>query len=66
MLVSIGLESTEKTFTLPFNLVFPMLLSVKSFKILPEDNAFGFISESFALNRYIFVALTNKKLLLPL
>ena len=66
MLVSIGLESTEKTFTLPFNLVFTMLSSVKSFKILPKDNAFGFISESFALNGYIFVALTNKKLLLPL
>ena len=38
----------------------------KIFEILPEHNKYGFISESFALNWYIFTALTNKKLLLQL
>ena len=41
-----------------------MLLTTKSFKIFPKPN--GYISESFGLNWYFFVALTNKKLLLPL
>ena len=38
-LVSIGLKSTEKNFTAPFNLVFFILLIVKSFKILPIHSA---------------------------
>ena len=42
-----------------------MLLAVKSFEIFPKHSRYGFISEFFALNGYIFVAL-NKKLLLPL
>ena len=40
-----------------------MLLAEKSPKIFPKLNEC--ISESFALNLYIFVALTNEKLLLP-
>ena len=43
-----------------------MLLIVKSFKILRKHNGWSFISGSFALNWYIFVALINKKLLLSL
>ena len=43
-----------------------MLLAVKSFEIFPKPNLYDFIWESLALNWYIFVALTNKKLLLPL
>ena len=38
-LVSIGLKSTEKKFPIPFNLVFVILLIVKSFKILPKCSA---------------------------
>ena len=38
----------------------------KSFEIFTKHNGYGFISESFSLNGYIFVASTNKKLLLPL
>ena len=37
-LVSIGLKSTEKNFTLPFNPVF-FILIVKSFEILPKHSA---------------------------
>ena len=36
-----------------------MLLDVKSFEILPKHNEYGFISESFTLNWYISVAVTN-------
>ena len=43
-----------------------MLSIVKSFKILFKQNGYSFISEFFALNGYIFVKLTNKKLSLPL
>ena len=43
-----------------------MLSVVKSFEILPKHSIYGSISESFALNWYIFAAITNKKLLLPL
>ena len=43
-----------------------MLLAVKLFEIFPKDEGYIVISGSFALNWYIFVALTNKKLLLPL
>ena len=43
-----------------------MLLSVKSYDILPKHDEYGFISESFALNWYILTALKNEKLLLPL
>ena len=32
-------------------------------EILPKHNGYGFISEFFALNWYVFVELTNKKLL---
>ena len=43
-----------------------MLVILKSFEILLKHSELSFISESFALNWYIFVALMNKKLLLPL
>ena len=55
-----------KNFTLPFNSVLFILLTVTFFKILPKHSVKFFISELFALNSYIFLALTNKKLLLPL
>ena len=42
-----------------------MLLSVKSFEILTKYNGYDFVSETFALNWYIFTALTNEKILLP-
>ena len=42
-----------------------MLIAVKSFEIFPKHKLY-FFSESFALNWYIFVALSNKKSLLPL
>ena len=45
---------------------FFVLLIVKSFEILSTHNGYFLISESFALNWYIFVALTSKKMLLPL
>ena len=56
----------EKTFATPFNPVFSWTLIVKSFEVLPKHTVYGFISESFALNWYIFVVLTSKKLLVPL
>ena len=40
---------------------FFMLLAVKSSEIFPEHKGNFFILESFALNWYIYVALTNKK-----
>ena len=43
-----------------------MLSSVNSLEILSEHTGYGFISRSFSLNWYIFVALTNKILLLSL
>ena len=44
-----------------------MLLNEKPFEIFPKHNVYGFISESFVLNWwYIFPALINKKMLLPL
>ena len=43
-----------------------MLLAVKSLKYFLYTKDIFFISESFALNWYIFVAWTNKKLMLPL
>ena len=43
-----------------------MLTAVKSFEIFPRQNGYFFISESFALNSYIFVALTNKKTVAPI
>ena len=39
LLVSIGLKSTETNFSTPFNPVFFTLLIVKTFEILPKDNA---------------------------
>ena len=51
---------------------FFMLLIAKSFEIFTKHNGYLFqifwifISEPFALNRYVFVPLANKKLLLPL
>ena len=44
---------------------FFMLIDVKSFEIFLKHEGYFFISESFALNCYIFVALTKTKLLLP-
>ena len=37
-LISIGLKSTKKGFTIPFNPVFFILLIVKSFEILPKHS----------------------------
>ena len=51
----------KKNFTLPFNPVFLILWIVKLFEVLPKRNGYFFVSESFALNGYIFVASTNKK-----
>ena len=47
-LVSIGLKSTEKSFTLRFNPSFFILLIVKSLEILSKHSVQFFISESFA------------------
>ena len=43
-----------------------MLLAEKSSEIFPEQNRYLFISGSFALKWYMFLALANKKLVLPL
>ena len=43
-----------------------MLSTGKSFEILPKHNGCGFVSESYALNWYIFTPLSYKILLLPL
>ena len=43
-----------------------MLLAEKSPERFPKHKEYIFISKSFASYGYIFVALTNKKLLLPL
>ena len=63
--------SAEKSLTHSFNTVFFffILLAKKFPEIFPKHKEFFFISETFALNLFIFVAnkkLTNKKLLLPL
>ena len=54
LLLSIGLKSTEKNFTLPFDPVFSFIsLIVKSFEILPQQSFFfslSSISEYFTLN----------------
>ena len=50
--------------TYPFSPAFFMLLAEKSPEIFPKHKEYFAISESFALNWYIFVVLTNKKLLL--
>ena len=42
-----------------------MLVIAKSLEILPRHDGYGFASESFTLNWYIFNAI-NKKLLLQL
>ena len=39
-----------------FFFFFFMLLAVKPFEILPKNNIYSFTSESFTLNRYIFLA----------
>ena len=49
-----------------FCFFFFMLLAVNYFEIFPKQMGYVFISESFALNGCIFVALTNEKLLLLL
>ena len=43
-----------------------MLLAEKSLEIFTKHKGYSFVSEAFALDWYIFVALTNKKPLLPL
>ena len=43
-----------------------MLLTEQSPEIFPKRNGCFFISEYFAWNWYIFAALANKKMLLPL
>ena len=65
-LVSIELKSTEEKIKTSFNPVFFILLMVKSFETIPKHSEWSSISEFFGLNWYTFVALTNKKLLLPL
>ena len=50
LLVSLGLKSAEKEFTITFNPVFSRLLIEKSFEILPKGSTQSFISECFALN----------------
>ena len=42
-------------------IVFFMLLSEKSLEIFSKRKGYFFISESFAMNGYIFVALINKQ-----
>ena len=39
LLVSIGLNLTEKKFATPFDIVFLILLVVRSFKVLPKQSA---------------------------
>ena len=56
----------RKNLYTPFYPVFCMLSFAKSSDILSWHNEYGFTSEVFALNWYIFIALTNKKLLIPL
>ena len=43
-----------------------MLLTEKSPEAFPKHKGYFFVSESFALNWYIFIGLPNKKLLRPL
>ena len=62
-------KTNRKSYTHPFNPVFFfffILLTKTSSEMFPGTQGLFFISESLALNWYIFVALTNKKLLLPL
>ena len=56
-----GLKPSEKSFTTPFSLVFPVLF-LKYYRNKVHNL---FFQAFFAWNRYIFVALTNKKLLVP-
>ena len=62
----ISIAAREKSYTYPFNPAFFMLSTGKSFEILPKHNGCGFVSESYALNWYIFTPLSYKILLLPL
>ena len=50
----------------PFNPIFFFLIAEKSPEIFSKQKEYIFNSESFALNWHMFVAPTNKKLLLPL
>ena len=50
LLVPIGLKSTEKKITTPFNPTFFIVLNVKSFETLPKYSTYFFISECFPLN----------------
>ena len=60
LLVSKALYSTKKLFIPPFNPVFFfMLLAEKCPEIFPKHKGYFFVSEYFALNEYIFVALIN-------
>lgn len=40
----------RKSQTYLFNPAFFMLLNVKPFEVLPQNNGYGYLSESFALN----------------
>ena len=60
--VSVGLKLTEKDFTTSPNQVLFKLLIVKSFEMLPTHSHF----RVFCFKLIYFLALTNKKLLLPL
>ena len=61
-LISVVLRSTEKLTFVESS--FFMLVTVKSFEMLPKHNEYDFISEYFASNWYIFTPLTYKKPLL--
>lgn len=43
-----------------------MPLTAKSFEMFPRHKVYAFISASSALNRHIFLALTNNKMLFSL
>ena len=59
-------KKKSQTYLLDSVFFFFMLLAVNYFEIFPKQMGYVFISESFALNGCIFVALTNEKLLLLL
>ena len=44
----------------PYNPVFLILSTVRSYGIFPINNGVGTISESFTLNLIIYLPLTNK------
>ena len=53
-------KSTQKSKKYPYNPVFFILSTEKSFETLPKHNGAAFISESVISNLYTFTQLTNK------